>query len=346
MRLVTGVAFLCLSACSSLGMAQMLPGGMARSGSGLIGGGSSFANPAMSRWSNQFHQATNLQVNYQSIGSGGGIRNFTNRTLDFGVSDGPMNEEQLAQAGEGVLHIPVTMGAVAICYNIPDLKEQLVLSGPVIADIYLGKITRWNDGAIRDLNPGVELPNEEIAVVRRADGSGTTFIFSDFLSKVSSEFRSRIGTGTTINVRVGLAARGNEGVSVQVQRANFSIGYVELLYAMEARVTVAKVLNAAGNAIEPSPQSVTAAAASITEFPDDLRMSITNPPGEAAYPLGGFVWVLARERGLNPEKTNTLRKFLEYILSDEGQRVATDLKYSRLPDALLELSRQKVARIQ
>jgi phosphate transport system substrate-binding protein len=238
------------------------------------------------------------------------------------------------------------MGAVAICYNIPDLKDQITLSGQVIADIYLGKITRWNDPAIKALNEGIPLPDQEIAVVRRADGSGTTFIFTDFLSKISAEFKSRIGTGTTMDVKVGLAAKGNEGVSVQVKRATYSIGYVELLYAMEAKISVAKIVNAEGRAIPPSPEAVTAAAASVEEYPADLRVSITNAGGAEAYPLSGFVWVLTRESGLAEEKGQALKKFLNYVLSSDGQEVAAELKYSRLPDHLLNLSRAKVDRIK
>jgi phosphate transport system substrate-binding protein len=346
MRFLGSLILLSILMSPTAGESQVLPGKARQGGPGLNGGGSTFVNPAMSRWANEFNKATGIQVNYQSIGSGGGIRNFSNKTLDFGASDGPMTEEQLKQAGGGVLHIPVTMGAVAISYNVPNLTSQLTLSGPVLADIYLGKITRWNHPSLKALNEGITLPDEEIAVVRRADGSGTTYIFSDFLSKVSPEFKERIGTGTTMDVKVGLAAKGNEGVSVQIKRAAYSIGYVELLYALEAKVETAKVVNAAGNAVAASPESVTVAAASVTEYPEDLRVSITNAQGAQAYPISGFVWVFGWESGMAPEKVESFKKFLTYVLSDQGQAVAASLKYSKLPENLLKLSMAKVARIK
>jgi phosphate transport system substrate-binding protein len=245
-----------------------------------------------------------------------------------------------------VLHIPVIMGAVAVCYNVPNLKDRLTLSGPVLADIYLGKITRWNDLAIKALNEGLELPDEEIAVVRRSDGSGTTYIFSDYLSKVSPEFKSKIGVGTTMAIPVGLGAKGNEGVSVQLKRSPYSIGYVELLYAMEAKLETARMVNRDGHKVDASPETVSAAAASARDLPADLRVSITDAPGADAYPLSGLVWVLARESGLPQEKVGTLKKFLDYVLSDSGQEVAAGLKYSKLPEAIRKLSQAKIERIK
>lgn len=321
-------------------------GAGSESAESLMGGGSSFVYPVMNRWTSDYNKKTGVQVNYQSLGSSGGIKQFSVKTLDFGATDAPMNEEQLAEAKDPVLHIPVVMGAVAVTYNLPGVKSPLTLSGPVIADIYLGKIKKWNDPAIASLNPGIALPDAEIVTVRRADGSGTTFIFADFIAKTSPEWKEKIGVGNSLDWPANsIGGKGNEGVSAVVQRQANSLGYVELVYALEANLPVAAIINQAQKPVTPSVESVTAAAADLTSVPEDLRMSITNAAGEGAYPMAGITWVVARETMDSSAKASALKEFLDYILSDEAQAVANELKYSKLPEKLLTPAREKVAKI-
>lgn len=315
-------------------------------GGSLMGGGSSFVYPAMNRWTYDYNKETGIQVNYQSIGSSGGVQQFTVGTLAFGATDAPMNEEQLAAVDGNALHIPVVMGAVALIYNLPEVKTTLNLSGEVISQIYLGKIKKWNDPAIQSLNPDVALPDTDVVSVRRADGSGTTFIFADYLAKKSPEWEQVVGVGNSLQWPAGsIGAKGNEGVSAQVKRSPNAIGYVELVYALEANLPVASIVNQAGNAVQPSIESVTAAAADLTTVPEDLRMSITNAPGDNAYPLAGLTWVVAHETMKSADQAKALKKFLTYVLSDEAQTVATKLNYSRLPKKLLEPAQAKVEQI-
>lgn len=312
-----------------------------------MGGGSSFVYPIMNRWTSEYYKKSDVQVNYQSLGSSGGVKQFTVKTLDFGATDAPMNEEQLAEVDGEVLHIPVVMGAVAITYNIPDFKGSLKLSGPVIADVYLGKILKWNDPAISALNPGLQLPDKEIVSVRRADGSGTTFIFADFLGKTSPEWKDKVGVGNSLNWPANsIGGKGNEGVSAQIGRSPYSLGYVELVYAIQSKLPVADVINAAGKAVAPSVETVTAAAAELTSVPEDLRLSITNSPGDKSYPMAGITWVVARKNMDNTGKAKALQQFLNYILSDEAQAIANTMNYSRLPEKLLTPARAKAAQIQ
>jgi phosphate transport system substrate-binding protein len=313
----------------------------------IMGGGSSFVYPVMNKWASDYNKSTGVQVNYQSLGSSGGIKQFSQRTLDFGATDAPMNEEQLAEVGGEVLHIPVVMGAVVVTYNVPGVKEPLTLSGPVIADIYLGKIKKWNDSAITALNSGIALPDTDIVSVRRADGSGTTFIFADFLGKTSPEWKEKVGVGNALSWPANsLGGKGNEGVSAMVQRSENSIGYVELVYALEAKLPTASIINQSGKPVQPSVESVTAAAADLTAIPEDLRMSITNAPGDAAYPMAGITWVVARPEMANGDKAGALKKFLNYALSDEAQSLANELKYSKLPPKILEPALAKVNQIK
>lgn len=311
-----------------------------------MAGGSSFVYPVMNRWLSDYHKKTKVEVNYQPLGSSGGIKQFNQGTLDFGATDAPMNAEQLADAKGEVLHIPVVMGAVAITYNVPELKTPIVLSGPVIADIYLGKISKWNDPAIAALNPGVTLPTAEIVTVRRSDGSGTTYIFTDFLGKTSPEWKGKIGVGNSPSWHSNsIGSKGNEGVSATVSRTPNSLGYVELLYALEAKMPVANMINASGKTVSPSVESVTAAAADLTSVPEDLRLSITNAPGDQAYPMSGITWVVARAGMSNSSKAQAITEFLTYILSDECQAIANTMNYSRLPEKLLAPAREKVSKI-
>lgn len=340
--MVGGVLSL-LAGCGS-GDGPMPVGAGGKDGKNLMGGGSSFAYPVMNKWSSEYYKANNVQVNYQSMGSSGGVKQFTERTLDFGATDAPMNEEQLAAVGAEVLHVPVVMGAVVITYNLPGLSEPLVLSGPVVADIYLGKITKWNDPAIAGLNPGANLPDESILTLRRSDGSGTTFIFSEFLSKTSAEWKEKVGFANSLSWPTdSLGGKGNEGLAANVQQRAHSIGYVELVYALEAKLPVASIVNAAGEAVAPSVESVTAAAAGLTDVPADLRLSITNAEGAGAYPMAGITWVVARAVMDQPQKAQSLNDFLSYVLSDEAQELVGALNYSKLPPTLLEPARKKAA---
>ncbi len=311
-----------------------------------MGGGSSFVYPVMNNWTYNYYHATDVQVNYQSFGSSGGIKQFTVKTLDFGATDAPMNEEQLAEIKDEVVHIPVVMGAVAVTYNLPGIKKALTLSGDTVANIYLGKIRKWNHPNIAALNPDVALPNADIVTVRRADGSGTTFIFADYLAKSSAEWKSVVGVGNSLEWPANsIGGKGNEGVSAQVQRTENSIGYVELVYALQSKLATAAIINLAGNAVLPGVKSVTAAAAELDTVPEDLRMSITNAPGAGAYPMAGVSWVVARKKMDSTGKALALKKFLDYVLSDESQAVADQLNYSKLPPKLLEPARAKIKEI-
>lgn len=312
----------------------------------LMAGGSSFIYPAMNRWAYDYYAKTGVQINYQSLGSSGGIKQFIMKTLAFGATDAPMNTEQTAAVDGNVYHIPVIMGAVAITYNLPNLKKPLVFSGNVVADIYLGRITRWNDPAIAALNPGVTFPDKAIVGVRRADGSGTTYVFAEYLAKVSPEWKKVVGVGNSLSwPGHTIGAKGNEGVSAQVKRSPNSFGYVELVYALETGLPVAAIINSAGKPVIPSVTSVTAAAADLTTVPEDLKMTITDGPGEESYPIAGLAWIVARKSMESKEQAKALRKFLAYILSDDAQQVAAKMNYSPLPQKLLEPARIKAKQI-
>lgn len=315
----------------------------AKSGGGaLTGAGSSFVYPVMSKWASVYHEKTKVQVNYQSIGSGAGIKQFAARTVDFGATDSPMTADEMKQVPGGVaLHVPVILGAVAISYNLPENTRELSFSGAVLADILMGKITKWNDEKIKAENPDAKLPDASIVVAHRSDGSGTTFIVSDYLSKTSQEWKKTMGAAKSLNWPVGIGGKGNEGVAALITRTPNSIGYVEVVYALQSKMPVASIRNSAGKIIAPSVESVTAAAAQLKDIPDDLRMSITNAPGETAYPISGMVWVLAR-----PDSGAGLRSFLEWVLSDEAQGLAAPLQYSKLPSTVVSKARANVAKIK
>jgi len=317
------------------------------SGDRLMGGGSSFIYPIMNRWAYDYYKATGVEVNYQSLGSSGGIKQFTVGTLAFGATDSPMNAEQMKAANGDALHIPVVMGAVAITYNLPQIKEPLKISGEVLADIYLGKITKWSDPALQQLNPDVNLPDNDIITVRRADGSGTTYIFADYLAHKSPEWHKIVGVGNSLSwPGHSIGAKGNEGVSAQVKRSANSLGYVELVYAIESEMPVAAVLSHDGQPVMPSSQSVTAAAAHLTSVTEDLCMSIADSPGVDAYPLAGLSWVVVHKNNPSKEEAAALKKFLSYILSDKAQAAAAKMNYARLPDKLLEPAMAKVNQIR
>lgn len=318
-----------LSACGGGIVNKSQSGGKAV---GLNGAGSTFVYPILSKWSAVYEdEVGKASVNYQSIGSGGGIQQLIARTVDFGATDGPMNDEQLQDAGEAVLHIPVTMGAVVPTYNIEGVSKALNLDGPTLAGIFLGKIKNWNDEAIQKSNQGVTLPDEPIVVVHRSDGSGTTYIWVDYLAKVSPEWESQVGVGTSVNWPVGIGSKGNEGVAGQVGRTPGAIGYVELSYAIQNKMKYASVLNSAGSYVKATPVSVSAAAVgAAANMPEDMRVSITDPPGKKSYPISGFTWALLYEKQRDAKKGKALVDFLWWTVH-EGQSYAPALDYAALP---------------
>ena len=298
----------------------------------INGAGATFPYPLYSKWFHEYAKVeTAVQFNYQSIGSGGGQQQILARTVDFGASDGPMNDENLAKAPGKVLHIPTVAGAVAIIYNLPS-NPRLKLDGPVLADLFLGKITKWNDPRLAALNPGVKLPATDIVVVHRSDGSGTTFIFSDYLSTVSKDWETRVGRNTSVKWPAGLGAKGSEGVSGQVKQLPGTIGYVEMAYADQNKLPFADMKNAAGAFITPSVETVMEALATAT-IPEDFRFSMVNPPGSKAYPISGATWLLVYEQQRDPAKGKKLVEFLNWAMN-LGKDMAAPLDYAPLPDNL------------
>jgi phosphate transport system substrate-binding protein len=322
-------------------------GGAAAQPAGAVvtGAGATFPNPIYSKWFDAYHRETGVRINYQSIGSGGGIRQFTEGTVDFGATDGPMTDPQIAAVGGAVLHVPTVLGAVVATYNLPALgAKPLRFDGATLADIFLGRITKWNDGRIAQLNPGVALPAEDILVVHRSDGSGTTYIFTDFLSKVSPQWKEKVGQATSVEWPVGLGGKGNEGVTQQVKQSEGAIGYVELIYAQSNRLPAAEIRNAAGQFITPTLASVTAAAESAHFAPDtDFRVSITNATGAEAYPIASFTWLLIHTGDRRTPKDETIRAFLAWMLTPAAQRMAADLHYAPLPATVVELIKQRLS---
>ncbi len=316
----------------------------------INGAGATFPYPIYSKWFNEYHKLhPDIQINYQSIGSGGGIRQITEGTVDFGASDGPMADGQLREfqqkRGSGVLHFPTVLGAVVVTYNIPGISESLNLTPEAVAGIYLGHITRWNDPALVSVNPSVKLPNSDIVVIHRSDGSGTTYCWTDYLSKVSEEWKSKVGKGTSVDWPVGLGGKGNEGVSGQVKQMPGSIGYVELIYAVQNRLPYARVRNAAGQFIMPDLASTTAAAAAAaSNMPDDFRVSITNAPGKDAYPICTFTWLLIPERMQDGAKRKAITEFLHWMLT-AGQNLTEPLTYARLPAPVVAREEKAIARV-
>lgn len=314
------------------------------SGAQLTGAGATFPYPLYARWFSDYARQTGVRINYQSIGSGGGIRQLIEGTVDFAASDSPMTDEELSRARGPVMHIPTVMGAVAITYNLAGVAQPLRFTGDVIADIYLAKIRRWNDTRISGLNPGVALPSQDILVVQRSDGSGTTYIFTDYLAAVSPAWASGPGRGKDVRWPVGLGAKGNEGVTGQVRQTPGSIGYVELAYAHQNRLPTAHARNAAGRFVAPSIESVTAAAAGVlsTLPPDtDYRISIVNAPGEETYAISSFTWILVYRDQLSTPRGRQLVQFLRWALT-EGEKQAADLDYAPLPE---EMAQRLLARI-
>lgn len=310
------------------------------SGAALTGAGATFPFPIYSKWFDAYDKLTSVKINYQSIGSGGGIKQITERTVDFGASDAPISDEQLASIKGEVLHIPTVLGAVVIIYNLPGSPEGLKLTAEALSRIFLGEITKWNDPQIASANPDLQLPDRAIAVIHRSDGSGTTNILTDYLSTVSPGWKARVGKGTAVRWPVGIGGKGNEGVSGQVKQIPASIGYVELAYAVQNRLRIALIRNKAGNFIEPTIEATSAAAAS-ARVPEDLRFSIVDPEGDASYPIGGATWILVYREQTNPGKGKALVDFLQWALAD-GERMARDLHYAPLPEELAVRALAKV----
>jgi phosphate transport system substrate-binding protein len=313
---------------------QAQPGQAAGEPTGVIqinGAGATFPFPIYSKWFSEYNKLhPNVQINYQSIGSGGGIRQLTNQTVFFGATDGPMTDEQLKSAPGPILHFPTVLGAVVPVYNLPGGSGDLRFSGPVLADIYLGKITKWNDARIAKLNPGAKLPVTDIAVVHRSDGSGTTYIFVDYLSKISPEFKTKVGVNTSVNWPAGVGGKGNEGVAGLVSQTPGAIGYVELIYALQNKISFGSMQNMAGEFVKASPESVTKAAEGAT-LPEDFRVSITNAPGAGAYPIASFTWLLLYQNPTDASPARIMVDFLRWAITD-GQKFATELGYAPLPE--------------
>jgi phosphate transport system substrate-binding protein len=316
----------------------------------LNGAGATFPYVIYSKWFDVYHQKTGVQFNYQSIGSGGGIKQIVEGTVDFGATDGPMKDDQLAEVkqkqGSEVLHIPMVMGAVVATYNLPSVGQGLKLSPEVLAGIFLGEITKWNDPKLTEINPGKTLPDAAIIVAHRSDGSGTSFIFTDYLSKVSKTWEEKVGRGTSVNWPVGLGQKGNEGVAGIVKQTEGSLGYVELAYAVKNNLSYAWLKNSAGNFIEPTLESVSEAAAGFAkDMPEDLRVSITNAPGKNSYSISGFTWLLVYKEMKDKNKAKELVKFLKWAMSD-GQSYAKDLLYAPLPKEVIKLCEKKIKTIK
>jgi phosphate transport system substrate-binding protein len=317
----------------------------------INGAGASFPYPMYSKWFDEYRKKNpSIEINYQSIGSGGGIKQVTEGTVDFGASDGPMNDEQLKafqdKHGFGILHFPTVLGAVVPTYNIPGVTGALNFTPDALAGIFLGKITKWNDPAIVAANKGVNLPSADIVVVHRSDGSGTTYIWTDYLSKVSDEWKNKVGKGASINWPVGLGGKGSEGVTGQIKNAPNSIGYVELIYALSNNIPYGSVKNSSGSFVKADLASVSAAAAGAAKtMPDDFRVSITDAPGKNAYPISSFTWLLIPEKFSDAAKGDAIKGFVKWMLTD-GQNYTEQLSYAKLPKEVVAKEEKALAKVQ
>lgn len=317
----------------------------------INGAGATFPNPIYSKWFDVYHQKhSNIQFNYQPVGSGAGIRQVTDGTVDFGASDGPMTDEQLkgfqTKRGSEILHFPTVLGAVVPTYNVPGVTASLNFTPEALAGIYLGKITKWNDPAIAGANKGVNLPAEDIVVIHRSDGSGTTYIWTDYLSKISEEWKSKVSKSTSVNWPVGLGGKGNEGVTGLVKQTPNSIGYVELIYAVQNNIPYGTVKNSSGSFIKADLASVTAAAAGAAkDMPDDFRVSITNAPGKATYPISSFTWLLIPAKIPDATKRDAIKGFLKWMIND-GQSYCEQLSYAKLPKEVVQKEDKAISKVQ
>jgi phosphate transport system substrate-binding protein len=312
----------------------------------LNGAGATFPNPMYSKWFSEFHKVrSDVQVNYQPIGSGGGIRQVTAGTVDFGASDMPMTDKQLQEAKFKVLNIPTVLGAVVPAYNIPGVSGEVKFTPEALAGIFLGKVSKWNDKVITSANPGVNFPDKDIIVVHRSDGSGTSFIWTDYLSKVSGDWKNQVGADTSVKWPIGMGGKGNEGVSGLIRQLSGSIGYVELIYAIQNNIPYGSVKNSSGVFIKASLESVTAAAASAPKMPADFRVSITNAPGKDAYPISSFTWLLIPAQSKDAAKGKILADFLNWMVSD-GQKMTSALAYAPLPDNVATKVKEAIKQVK
>jgi phosphate transport system substrate-binding protein len=313
----------------------------------LTGAGATFPNPIYSRWFSEYAKShPGVEINYQSIGSGAGIKQVTTKTVDFGASDAILTDDQIKTSQVKLLIIPTVLGAVVPVYNVPGVATDLKFSGDVIADIYLGKITKWDDPRIKGENPGVNLPDHQILPVYRSEGSGTTFIFTDFLSKVSPDFKSKVGSAASVRWPLGIGQKGNEGVAGMIRNSPYSFGYVELIYAVQNKMSYGEVKNAAGKWVKASTEGVTAAAAaSAKTIPADYRVSITNAPGADSYPISSFTWLLIPNPSSDPAKGKVLHDFLEWML-DHGEAEAASMTYAPLPKPVADRVRQTISAVK
>jgi phosphate transport system substrate-binding protein len=313
----------------------------------INGAGATFPYPIYSKWFSEYNKLhPEVEINYQSIGSGGGIRQLTAETVFFGATDGPMTDEQQQAAPGKIMHLPTVLGGVVPIYNLPGVSGELKFTGKVIADLVLGKITKWNDSAIAALNPGVKLPATDIAIVHRSDGSGTTYIWVDYLSKVSPEFKQKVGVATSVNWPVGVGGKGNEGVAGLVKQTPGAFGYVELIYALQNKIDYGSVQNQAGEFVRSSLESVTAAAAAAAQaMPKDFRVSITNAPGKGVYPISSFTWLLFYESPKDKQRGKVMVDFIKWAMTD-GQKFAKDLGYAPVPESVVALEMEAIKRIK
>ncbi|MEX2660537.1 MAG: phosphate ABC transporter substrate-binding protein PstS [Vicinamibacterales bacterium] len=322
-------------------------GGAPAAAAQINGMGATFPYPVYSKWFSEYNKLhPDVRINYQSQGSGAGIRGLTSRTVFFGASDQPMKDDTLQSAPGPILHFPTVLGAVVPVYNVAGVSQTLQFTGPVLADIVLGKITRWNDPVLTALNPGANLPDGAITFVHRSDGSGTTFVWADYLAKVSPEFKTKVGADTSLNWPVGVGAKGNEGVAGMVSQMPGSLGYIELVYALQNNIPAGAVRNSAGAFVKASIDSTTAAAAgAAADMPQDFRVSITNPPGQEAYPISSFTWILLYENPDDKAQARAMVDFMKWALTD-GQSFARELGYAPLPKAVVDMELQALGRIK
>ena len=312
----------------------------------LTGAGATFPNPIYQKWFSEYSkQHSDVQINYQSIGSGGGIRQVSEGTVDFGASDGPMTDEQLGASKTKILHFPTVLGSVVPAYNITGVSGEVKFSSEMLAGIFLGKISNWNDPIIAKSNKDVKFPNQPIIVIHRSDGSGTTYIFTDYLSKVSEDWKNGPGKGTSPKWPVGLGGKGNEGVAGSIRQLPGSVGYVELIYAVQNKIDYGSVKNSSGAYIKADLASTTAAAASVKSMPNDFRVSITNAPGKDAYPISSFTWLLIPEKSKDDKKGKVLADFLAWMVND-GQKFASDLSYAPLPSAVADKVKAAIKQVK
>ena len=312
----------------------------------LVGAGATFPYPIYSKWFSEYHKVhSDVQINYQPIGSGGGIRQVTAGTVDFGASDMPMTDQQLKDSKVKIMNIPTVLGAVVPAYNIPGVTGEVKFTPEALAGIFLGKISKWNDKAITSANPGVNFPDKDIIVVHRSDGSGTTFIWTDYLSKVSPEWKGQVGSDTSVKWPLGMGGLHNEGVAADIRQLSGAIGYVELIYAVQNNIPYGSVRNSAGVFLKATLEGVTAAAASAPKMPADFRVSITNAPGKDAYPISSFTWLLIPAQSKDAAKGKILTDFLNWMVTD-GQKMTSTLSYAPLPDSVVAKAKDAVKEIK